>query len=403
MQHNLLMLYFDGFPAYRLKLYGGMIETPNLEELVEKSIFYSNVISSAPSTAMSLTSMFTGLFPHEFGRRSYEPSDGGLPPGTVSLFHELEKIGYDTNVLWDEIMDRKQQKSRINVWQGGKTNFFVHYQRFSNPYAKAIIDKRILKRYGKIWMLKQVFSNIKKLQSPWALFVRFGVETSPKFVGSSKGVTNNKWDDEIFEIDHVVKLLLEEYPDNTRLILSSDHGRMHGEQGIWGYAFNLCEGTLKVPLIDYIPGEANGRREDELISLINYKDIILNRELKKPKYLYADTAYADQWHRKTMVRKGYWKYIYHRDGWPCKEQLFDLKTDPHEMINLATPKYVDPYRDDRPKGDSVDKSKSPSALNVHGKPFHEVLPRHDWDEALNVLEELREERKRIWATQNVYE
>ena len=400
---NILMMYFDGFPAYRLKLYGGMIETPHIEELVKKSKTYSNVIAPSPSTAMTLTSMFTGLFPHEFGRRSYAPSDGGLPPGTESMFLELEKMGYNTHVLWDEIMDRKHQKSRVNVWQGAKTNFFAHYKRFSNPYAKAVLDKKILKRYGKIWMFKQVLSNIQKLKSPWALFVRFGVETSPEFVGAAKGITNNKWDDEIYEIDHVVNLLFNAYPNNTRLILSSDHGRMHGEQGIWGYAFNLCEGTLKVPLIDYTPENESGQSVDKLISLINYKNIVLNRKFRTTDYLYADTAYADQWHRKTMVRKGYWKYIYHRDGWPCKEQFFDLRTDPHEMINLATAQYIDPYRDDRPKGDTVDNNMSPSALNVHGKPLQEVLPRHDWDAILNILEELREERKRIWAAQNVYE
>lgn len=403
MMPNILMIYFDGFPAYRLKLYGGMIPTPNLEYLINKSTFYSNVIASAPSTAMSLTSMFTGLFPHEFGRKSYAPDDGGLPPGTPSLFYDLEARGYNTHVLWDALMGTKEQKYRINVWQGRKTQFFLFYKRFSNPYAKAIIDKRLINRYGKIWMLNQTLSTAKKLNPPWALFVRFGFEISPQFIGSSKGITNYEWDDEIFEIDFVIKLLLDKYPNNTRLILSADHGRMHGEQGIWGYAFNLCEGTLKVPVIDYDPDKPSGKTVNELISLSNFRYIVLKKKLRETKYLYADTAYADQWQRKTMVRKGNWKYVFHRDGWPCKEQLYDLKTDPYEMINLAAPLYIDPYRDSRPQGDTVDKSKSPSALDVHEKPLNEVLPRSDWSEILKILEELREERKRIWALQGVYE
>jgi len=146
VQPNILMIYVDGFPVYRTKLYGGLIETPHLEGLIAESTFYSNVISAAPSTAMSLTSMFTGLFPHEFGRRSYAPSDGGLPPGTISLFVELERMGYNTHVLWDEIMENKQQKSRINVWQGQTTKFFVNYKRSSNMYVRAVLDKKILKR-----------------------------------------------------------------------------------------------------------------------------------------------------------------------------------------------------------------------------------------------------------------
>lgn len=403
MQPNILMIYVDGFPVYRTKLYGGLIETPHLEGLIAESTFYSNVISAAPSTAMSLTSMFTGLFPHEFGRRSYAPSDGGLPPSTISLFVELERMGYNTHVLWDEIMENKQQKSRINVWQGQTTKFFVNYKRSSNMYVRAVLDKKILKRHGKVWELNQALSYIDTLEPPWAVMVRFGREIGSDFVGASKHITNEEWDDELFEIDDVIKQLMEHYPDNTRLILSSDHGCMYGEQGIWGYAFNLHEGTLKVPLVDYNPNEKNGKTVDELISLINYKNIILNREIRKTKYLYADTAYADQWHRKTMVRYDRWKYVYHRDGWPCKEQFFDLKTDPHEMINLAAPRYVDPYRDSKSKGDTVDKRNSPSALNIDGKPLREVLKRRNWDQILDILSELGEERRKIWEAQDVYE
>ena len=61
MKKNILMIMFDGFPVYRTNLYGGMIQTPNLEVLVEKSTFYSNVITAAPSTAMSLTSIQLNL------------------------------------------------------------------------------------------------------------------------------------------------------------------------------------------------------------------------------------------------------------------------------------------------------------------------------------------------------
>jgi len=405
MNPNLLMLLFDGLPAYRLKIYGGLVETPNIEKIIKKSTLYSNVITTSPSTAMSLTSMFTGLFPHEFGRRSYSNIDSGLPKGTISLFRYLEDIGYHTNVLWDEEMETANPiKYRINVWSGSKIQFF-HFNRFQsrNKIISKIIDNKFLKRKGKIWLLEQTISTMKKLISPWALLVRFSPEVSSKFKGASINKTNFKSDDDIYEIDYIIDLLFKEYPENTKLFLLSDHGRMHGEHGIWGYAFNLCEGTLKVPLIIYDPINPKEHLVDNLISLLNFRNIVLQKPLRKSKYLYADTAYADQWHRKTMVRKANWKYIYHRDGWPCKEQLFDLSTDPHEMINLAQPNYIDPYRDDRPKGDTTDKKYSPSGLKLHGKPLTKVLPRTDWKEILAVLDELKKERKRIWAIQNVFE
>lgn len=398
------MIMFDGFPAYRLKIYGGPVETPNIRELLKVSTSYSNIITPAPSTAMSLTSMFTGLFPHEFGRRSYTNVDSGLPPGTTSLFNELEERGYNTYVLWHkELETANPAKYKINVWRGSNTKF-IHYKSGSDIKFIRKVERVLHKRKkGKIVQLEEIFKTIAKIKKPWAMFVRIGREVGPEFRGSSNGKTNYKSDDEIHEIDYVIKQLIGNYPDNTKLVLSSDHGHMHGEHATLGYAFNLYEGSLKVPLIIYDPVNPNGHVIEDLISLINYKDIVLKEPLRVSKYLYADTAYADQWHRKTMIRKSNFKYIYHRDGWPCKEQFFDLFADPHEVINLAQPIYVDPYRDVRPKGDTVSKKYSPSGMHWDGKPFSEILQRTDWDKVLSILEELRQERKRIWANQNVFE
>jgi len=102
-----------------------------------------------------------------------------------------------------------------------------------------------------------------------------------------------------------------------------------------------------------------------------------------------------------MVRKGKWKYIYNRDEWPVKEQLFDLDTDPNEMINLAQTYYVDPYRDNRPEGDTVSKLNSPSGLSIDGEKLCNVIPRSDWKDVLIILDELREERLRVWELQGV--
>ena len=161
------MVYFDGFPVYRLKRFGGLIDTPHFDELVRKSTFYSNVTSPAPSTAMGLTSMFTGLFPHEFGRRSYSVDDekvGALPSNAQSLFTQLEQMGYSTHVIWDDIMVKKDQKMRINVWHGEGTKFFIK-KRYSNPFINRI-ERKVFKEYGRTWEVGRVMSYIKTLRPP---------------------------------------------------------------------------------------------------------------------------------------------------------------------------------------------------------------------------------------------
>lgn len=388
-------MLFDGLPAYRLKLYGGMVDTPHIEKMAREGTFYTNVISAAPSTAMALTSMFTGLYPHEFGRRSYADDDSGLPISVDSIFKELESQGYTTCVLWSKDMETVNPvKFRVNAWSGTKMQFRHLSERFSNLSVKV---------WGQIPHCNQVLSTCKDLPEPWLLFVRFTPAVGLKFRGISTKTTKMKCDDQIYEADHAMGKLLRNRPPRTEIYLVSDHGHMHGEQGIWGYAFNLCEGTLRVPLV-YSDCDTNkGERIDKLISLINFKNIVLKKPLRETKYLYADTAYADQWHRKTMVRKGHWKYVFHRDSWPVRQQLFDLSVDPLEMINLAEEEYSDPYRDDRPKGDTMDNRYSPSGLSLDKKPVWDVLPRTDWHKVQAILRELSQERKRIWALQKVYE
>ena len=143
MAQNLLMIMLDGFPAYRLKVYGGPVEAPNIRKLLDVSTSYSNIITPAPSTAMSLTSMFTGLFPHEFGRRSYTNEDSGLPSGTISLFQELEEKGYNTYILWHkELETANPAKYKINVWQGTNTKFII-FDRNSPPIPIAKMHKAL--------------------------------------------------------------------------------------------------------------------------------------------------------------------------------------------------------------------------------------------------------------------
>ena len=221
-----------------------------------------------------------------------------------------------------------------------------------------------------------------------------------RYTKSSNEVTNYIPDNELFQFDSVIGEFFSKSREDLKVIICEDHGKMLGENGILSYAFNLMEGTLYTPIL-VVDSDLPHCIIDKTISLSNFKNIVLDREVQYTKYIYADSSYADQWHRKTMVRKGKWKYIYNRDEWPVKEQLFDLDTDPNEMINLAQTYYVDPYRDNRPKGDTVSKLNSPSGLSIDGEKLCNVIPRSDWKDVLIILDELREERLRVWELQGV--
>jgi choline-sulfatase len=56
--------------------------------------------------------------------------------------------------------------------------------------------------------------------------------------------------------------------ENTCVIVTSDHGEMLGERGMW-FKFNPYEHSVRVPMIAMGPGFGKGRREEALTSLVD--------------------------------------------------------------------------------------------------------------------------------------
>ena len=58
-------------PGY-LPVYGNTYwKTPNIDELASKGTVFYRHYTSAPSTAMSFTAMFSAKYPYELDRRTY--------------------------------------------------------------------------------------------------------------------------------------------------------------------------------------------------------------------------------------------------------------------------------------------------------------------------------------------
>lgn len=140
--------------------------------------------------------------------------------------------------------------------------------------------------------------------------------------------------------------------DNTVIVFVSDHGDMIGEKGLW-FKMNFLEGSSRVPLmisspamqpglittpvsnIDVTPtiAELAGISMSELeswtdgVSLVSTAHGTVRDEPVLMEYA-AEGSYAPL----VSIRHGDWKYN------RCEldpEQLFNLKTDPHEKTNLA--------------------------------------------------------------------
>jgi arylsulfatase A-like enzyme len=136
--------------------------------------------------------------------------------------------------------------------------------------------------------------------------------------------------------------------DNTIVIFTSDHGLGVGSHGIRGKQ-NMYEHTVGVPMIVAGPGVVGGRRSyaqvylrdlyptvcelagvpiPETVEARSFADVLRARSQRG-----HDEVFCYFRDSQRMLRDDRWKVIYYPqlERW----QLFDLRTDPNELRDLA--------------------------------------------------------------------
>lgn len=155
-------------------------------------------------------------------------------------------------------------------------------------------------------------------------------------------------------IDHQIRILIgtlreEQILDNTIILITSDHGDMLGNHGLYAKRL-MYEGSANVPMI--LVGTAADRRvqtgvvDDRLVGLQDIMPTLLNLSgLPIPEtcegqsmvsderraFLYAEALSGPKAMR--MVHDGRHKLIWYPAG--SIFQLFDLESDPNELVNQS--------------------------------------------------------------------
>jgi arylsulfatase len=160
--------------------------------------------------------------------------------------------------------------------------------------------------------------------------------------------------------------------DDTLVIFTSDHGEFLGDHNMFGKCF-WHEASAHVPFVMKLPeswrGTLAGTTCEHPVGLADVMPTLvragggavpdgcdgmdllalLRGEIEKPRpYVEGAERQSVQWFKAespidyVAITDGNWKYIYYPGG--GIEHLFDLKSDPHELCNLAADPAFDNQR-----------------------------------------------------------
>lgn len=142
--------------------------------------------------------------------------------------------------------------------------------------------------------------------------------------------------------------------EDTIVVFSGDHGDMLGERGLW-YKMSYFESSVRVPLLIHHPSTFTPHRVSSNVSTLDILPTLVDLVGTKlwpglpmdgnsllphleARQGGSDTVFAEYCGEGTiapmmMIRRGSWKFITCPADPP---QLYDLATDPKELVNLAS-------------------------------------------------------------------
>ncbi len=299
-----ILITLDTTRRDALSPYSGRADvTPVIERLAEHATVYDNAFSTAPWTLPSHASIFTGLYPSRHGAGVTEPQ---LPPEHVTLAELLRRRGY----LTAGFSAGDLSSSRFGLAQG-----FHHYRnpdRFETQGGRIADYVNIfLTRYAAhpLFLFINYFDAHALYQAPDRFDERFEVGTRGEkirhlpFWGDIVDGHVAAWraavegeapiTPEVIEyleaaylaevafVDELLGRLFDQLRDlglydRALIVVTSDHGELLGEGGYVHHASRLDPELVEIPLIIKWPGQKQGERVSDLVSLVDLFPTVLS-------------------------------------------------------------------------------------------------------------------------------
>lgn len=346
---NVVVITIDTLRADHLACYGyHRIKTPAIDQLARTGVRFANAFTAVPITLPSHTVLMTGQYPMATGIHDF--SGNKLAAGTMTLARVLQGHGYSTAAF----IGSAALDSRFGLNQG----FDTYYDHFNLGHSREIHLDEIERRGDQVvdLALKWLESHQRK---PFFLWVHLYDPHAPYDPPQpyARLYRGHPYDGEIAFADAQVGRLFDYLKqqhlyEHSLIVLASDHGESLGEHGEKTHGFFVYNATLHVALIVRIPGDPP-RVVRQGVSLVDVMPTVLQSlEIPRPSSVQGQSLlslmlghqsgrdsgqYAENyaplihfgWNRLLGLEWRGMKYIE-----TTRPELYDLKTDPHELHNL---------------------------------------------------------------------
>lgn len=358
-----ILISKDAMCTDYLHFYGerkGQFKTPNLDELVAKGTLFFNHYTAAVSTVMSFYSMVMGKFAHETDFQMYERCH--LKVHGETLFKKLKKIGFNKcHCIWDEhwnlLFDYYDYFDDVEVHNIPlKESVGVHKVRTGELFSNDQKAKETLDNAERL--IREIIKNDENvfvwLHLPHVLSGR-----------SSYG-------SDIDLFDQYVGMIRKYFPDDC-IAVTADHGNLNGFKGKLAYGFDVYEKSARIPLITPRIEELSICEENT--SSVDLFSILFQKKIVHRDFIYCDSAYRAQKHRKLAIIYKHYKYIFNKKD--STEELYDLLYNPEESMSIMKDKLFD-----------VDRKISIMIREEYFYPLWNTLP--------EIRQLMLAEKKRVW-------
>lgn len=370
MKYDKFILFSkDACGKFNLPVYGNKIhKTPNIDKLVENGTVFYRHYATAPSTAMSFTSILTGEYPYKFPRKTYEAIKA--IDYQSCFFDNLSKDGYRCHIIMPKGWESWAENYVGYFGAETKMHFIENDQSvgaFFNRKNKLERNTEIIK--SNFNLITNTINNILSCKEKTIIWIHLPHVT--------KGYEGYGSDTEF--LDELLGYYINKIGMDS-LAFTADHGHMNFTKNKIGYGFDVYENAISVPLIT--PKIKDISKIDYPTSHIDLYDIIFNKKIVKRDFILVDSAYYAQPKRKIAIIYGKYKYIYNKRN--NSEELYDLTLDPIEERNLVKEKKYD-----------IDRKQEVWISDYYYYPY--------WKEAKDALIQFRNIKSSFWKKESFNE